>query len=68
MPRKPRIEYENAIYHVLNRGNYREAIFGVGDAGEVFEESLFTACDRFGWILYAYVILSTTFPYRFGDP
>ena len=27
MPRKLRIEYEGAIYHVLNRGDRREPIF-----------------------------------------
>jgi len=37
MPRKPRIEYENARYHVINRGNYRKNIFTVYKTGEVFE-------------------------------
>jgi len=68
MPRKPRIEYEDAIYHILNRGNYREAIFSVGDAGQVFEETLFAACDRFGWILHAYVILSNHFHIALETP
>ena len=27
MPRKLRIEYEGAIYHVMNRGDRREPIF-----------------------------------------
>ncbi|HEU5072052.1 MAG TPA: transposase, partial [Verrucomicrobiae bacterium] len=27
MPRKLRIEYAGAIYHVMNRGDRREAIF-----------------------------------------
>ena len=27
MPRKLRIQYEGAIYHVMNRGDRREAIF-----------------------------------------
>ena len=27
MPRQLRIEYPGVIYHVLNRGDYREAIF-----------------------------------------
>jgi hypothetical protein len=32
MPRQPRIEYEGAIYHVMNRGDRREDIVrGVGD-------------------------------------
>ncbi len=26
MPRTPRVEYENAVYHVMARGNRREAI------------------------------------------
>jgi hypothetical protein len=26
MPRQPRIEYEGAIYHVMNRGDRREDI------------------------------------------
>ena len=27
MPRQPRIEFEGACYHVINRGNYRSNIF-----------------------------------------
>lgn len=58
MPRQPRIEYEDAMYHVLNRGNYRNAIFSFETSAELFEEVLFNTCGRFGWILHAYVILS----------
>jgi putative transposase len=58
MPRQPRVEFEGAMYHVLNRGNYRSSIFSVEKSGELFEEVLFSSCGRFGWILYAYVILS----------
>ncbi len=58
MPRQPRIEYEDAMYHVLNRGNYRNAIFSVETSAELFEEVLFNTCGRFGWLLHAYVILS----------
>ena len=32
MPRKLRVEYEGAIYHVMNRGDRREPIF-VDDEG-----------------------------------
>jgi hypothetical protein len=28
MPRKLRIQYPGAMYHVMNRGDQREAIFG----------------------------------------
>lgn len=58
MARPPRIEFEGARYHVLNRGNYRHAIFSVDGAGECFEEVLFRGCGRFGWVVHAYVILS----------
>ena len=58
MPRKPRVEYAGAVYHVLNRGNYRQEIFTVTGSSEAFERVLFDACSRFGWRLYAYVLLS----------
>jgi REP element-mobilizing transposase RayT len=32
MPRKLRLEYPGAIYHVMNRGNRREDIFRDDDA------------------------------------
>jgi REP element-mobilizing transposase RayT len=58
MPRKPRIEFAGAIYHVLNRGNYRQGVFGVHGAAEAFERVLFDTCSRFGWRLFAYVVMS----------
>ena len=57
MPRKPRIEYENALYHVMNRGNYQDGIFQVNGSGGIFEKTLFEACGRFGWVLHAYVAM-----------
>ena len=27
MARKPRLEFENAVYHVIARGNYRKDLF-----------------------------------------
>ena len=58
MPRKPRIEYAGAIYHILNRGNYRQDLFNIVGSAEAFERVLFDACSRFGWQLFAYVIMS----------
>jgi putative transposase len=58
MPRKPRIEYAGAVYHVLNRGNYRQDLFTVSGTAEAFERVLFDTCSRYGWRLYAYAILS----------
>lgn len=58
MPRKGRIEYSGAIYHVLNRGNYRQEVFAVRGSAEAFERTLFDCCSRFAWRLFAYVIMS----------
>ncbi len=58
MPRSPRIEYEGAKYHVINRGNYRRDLFKVYKTGEAFEEILFKACERNDWILHAYCLMS----------
>ena len=49
MPRKQRIEYPGAIYHVLSRGNYRKELFLHHKTGEAFESCLFEAVDRCGW-------------------
>ncbi len=58
MARLPRIEYAGAVYHVLNRGNYRQDVFAVAGSGASFEQTLFDACGRFGWRLHAYVLMS----------
>ena len=68
MPRKPRIEYEGAIYHVMNRGNYRGDIFLVNGSGEVFEKTMFETCYRFGWALHAYVAMSNHYHIALQTP
>jgi REP element-mobilizing transposase RayT len=52
-----RIEYPGAVYHVLNRGNYRHAIFSSDASKCAFEEYLSQACERTGWILHAFALL-----------
>ena len=47
MPRQTRMESAGAFYHVLNRGNYRQKVFTVGQSGEQLERTLFEACGRF---------------------
>jgi putative transposase len=58
MPRKQRIEYPGARYHVISRGNYRKELFVEEGTGESFERTLFETAERCGWKLYAYVIMS----------
>ncbi len=57
MARKPRIQYEGAIYHVLNRGNYRRDIFETAATAQAFEQCLLEACEQSGWQLHAYTLM-----------
>jgi REP element-mobilizing transposase RayT len=57
MARKLRIQFEGAIYHVINRGNYRRDVFESEGAAQAFETALFEACEVQGWRLHAYVIM-----------
>ena len=61
MARQKQREYPNAIYHVINRGNYRSDVFGTVGAAEAFVKVLAEATDRFGWKLGAYVVMTNHF-------
>ena len=49
MARKLRIEYPGAIYHVMNRGDRREAIFLADKDRELFVATLAEACAKADW-------------------
>jgi REP element-mobilizing transposase RayT len=57
MPRKARIEYEGAVYHVMDRGDRLEAIFRDDGDRETFLKTLGEACGRCGWLVHAYVLM-----------
>ena len=57
MARKLRLEFPGAIYHVINRGNYRDYVFKTPGARQAFEDCVFAACERSGWLLHAFVIM-----------
>ena len=57
MARKLRLEFPGAIYHVINRGNYRDYVFKSVGAKQAFEACVFGACERSGWLLHAFVIM-----------
>jgi putative transposase len=61
MARSVRIEYPGAVYHVLNRGNYRTHIFSQEKAKQSFEDCLLNASVRYNWRLYAYCLLGNHF-------
>ena len=46
--RKLRLEYAGAIYHVMNRGDRREAVFKDDKNGERFPETLGETCVKTG--------------------
>ena len=57
MPRPLRIEYQNAIYHVMNRGRGRQFIFHSDRYYQVFLEILEQAHQRFGCVIHAYCLM-----------
>jgi len=61
MARRLRIQYEGAIYHVINRGNYRRDLFESVGAAQAFEEALEEACQVNGWRLHAHVVMRNHF-------
>lgn len=67
MPRKPRLEFAGALYHVISRGNYRKPLFE-GGAGPAFEKSLFQTCAKCGWRLHAYVIMNNHYHLALETP
>ena len=48
MPRKLRVEYEGAIYHLMNRGDRREPIFKDDKDRELFLQTLGQCCTKTG--------------------
>ena len=57
MPRPLRLEYENACYHVMNRGRGHQRIFYDGSCYIAFLESLKEAHERFGLVVHAYCLM-----------
>ena len=59
MARRPRIEFEGGFYHVITRGNQRQKVF-IGENDFLkYLEFLTDYKDRYGFLLYAYVLMGT---------
>jgi REP element-mobilizing transposase RayT len=58
MGRSIRIEFPGAFYHVLARGNRREAIYRDDEDRRYFLKVLSEACGRTGWRIHAWVLMS----------
>lgn len=68
MARKLRVEYEGAIYHVLNRGDRQEPIFRDDRDRELFIATLAEACAKTDWQVHAYCLMSNHFHLALETP
>src|ERR1017187_253250 len=61
MARKLRVEYEGAIYHVMNRGDRREPIFKDDKDRLLFLETLGQACLKTDWQVHPWCLMGNHF-------
>lgn len=58
MPRKARVEFAGAVYHLLDRGDRREPIFRDERDREIFLHALGQVCERTGWRVHAWILMT----------
>ena len=61
MPRKLRLEFPGALYHLMNRGDRREPIFKDATDRRTFLELLGQCCLKTGWQVHAHVLMANHF-------
>jgi REP element-mobilizing transposase RayT len=61
MPRKLRVEYPSAMYHVMSRGNRCENIYRDDVDRQDFLKTLAEACQKAGWQVHAYCLMRKPF-------
>src|SRR5213078_1464602 len=61
MPRRLRVEYPGAVYHVMSRGDRREDIFVDDVDRQDFLKTLAEACQKTGWQAHAYCLMRNHF-------
>jgi len=61
MARRLRLQFSGAVYHVINRGNYRRDLFESTGAAEAFLRALGEVGVRYGWQIHAYVVMRNHF-------
>jgi REP element-mobilizing transposase RayT len=57
MPRKLRIQYPGAMYHLMSRGDRREKIFLDDVDRQDFLKTLAEACQKTNWQVHAYCLM-----------
>ena len=68
MARQPRPLFPHALYHLVNRGNYRRDVFTSTGTRSAFLEALAEACTRHHWRVHAYVIMRNHFHLALETP
>jgi putative transposase len=61
VPRKIRLEYSGAVYHVMSRGDRREDIFYDDVDRQDFLKTLAEACQKTGFQVHAYCLMPNHF-------
>ena len=68
MPRSPRIEFDGAFYHVMARGDRREAIYLGEDDQKLFLKTIEEACERTGALIHAYALMGNHYHLALETP
>lgn len=68
MARKLRYEQEGGLYHVINRGNYRQPVFGSVGAAQAFETALWETVKLYEWRVHAYVLMNNHYHIALETP
>jgi putative transposase len=68
VPRQLRIQYPGAVYHVMNRGDHRAAIFQEEQDYESFLQTLGQACQKALWQVHAYCLMRNHFHFVIETP
>jgi REP element-mobilizing transposase RayT len=58
MARKPRVEFDGALYHVIARGNHRRDIFRDDSDRANYLQRIERYRERYQAVVYAYVLMS----------
>jgi putative transposase len=68
MARRLRLESEDGVYHVINRGNYRAHVFQADKTKAAFLKCLGETCERTGWLVHAWCIMSNHYHAAISTP
>src|SRR5688572_8900047 len=68
MARRLRLQFPGALYHLINRGNFRQNVFASLGASQAFIRALEEAAERFRWRVHAYVVMSNHYHVALETP